>query len=53
MLEHLKFTTEQGFMKQQDLERLVVCNTIGEAIELLQTIVTIDDEVDTKKMVGN
>jgi len=53
MIEHLKFTTEQGFMKQQDLERLVVCNTIDEAIELLQTIVTIEDEVDTKKMVGN
>ncbi len=53
MIEHLKFTTEQGFMKPQDLERLVVCNTISEAIELLQTIVTIDEEVDTKKMVGH
>lgn len=53
MLEHLKFTTEQGFMKPQDLERLVVCNTINEAIEKLQTIVNIDEEVDTKKMVGN
>ncbi len=53
MIEHLKFTTEQGFMKPQDLERLVVCNTISEAIELLQTIVNIDEEVDTKKMVGN
>ncbi|MDN5565933.1 MAG: TIGR00730 family Rossman fold protein [Psychrobacter sp.] len=53
LIEHLKFTTEQGFMKQEDLERLVVCNSIAEAIELLQTIVTIDEEVDTKKMVGN
>lgn len=52
MIEHLKFTTEQGFMKQQDLDRLVVCHTIDEAIELLQTIVTINDEVDTQKMVG-
>ena len=40
-------------MKQEDLERLVVCNSIAEAIELLQTIVTINEEVDTKKMVGN
>ena len=53
MIEHLKYTTEQGFMKQQDLERLVVCNNIGEAIELLQTVVTIDDAIDTEKMVGN
>ncbi|WP_367105080.1 TIGR00730 family Rossman fold protein [uncultured Psychrobacter sp.] len=53
MIEHLKYTTEQGFMKVEDLERLVVCNTIDEAIDLLQTIVTIDDEVDTNKMVGN
>lgn len=53
MIEHLKYTTEQGFMKQQDLERLVVCNTIGEAIDLLRTVVTIDDSIDTEKMVGN
>lgn len=53
LIEHLKFTAEQGFMKLEDLERLVVCNTISEAIELLQTIVKIDEEVDTKKMVGN
>ena len=53
MIEHLKYTTEQGFMKQQDLERLVVCNTIAEAIDLLQTLVTIDAAVDTEKMAGN
>ena len=52
MIAHLKFTTEQGFMKPQDLERLVVCNTIEEAIDLLQTVVTINDAVDTQKMVG-
>ncbi|KRU22102.1 MULTISPECIES: TIGR00730 family Rossman fold protein [Psychrobacter] len=53
MIEHLKYTTEQGFMKQQDLDRLVVCNTIGEAIEMLQTVVTINDHVDTEKMAGS
>ena len=53
MIEHLKYTTEQGFMKQQDLERLVVCNTIGEAIDLLQTLVKIDEAVNTEKMAGN
>mgnify|MGYP003593937102 CR=1 FL=1 len=53
MIEHLKFTTEQGFMKQQDLDRLIVCNTIEEAIERLQTIVIIDEPVDIDKMVGH
>ena len=53
LIEHLKYTTDQGFMKQEDLERLVVCNTINEAIELLHVFVKIDDAVDTEKMVGN
>jgi len=53
MIEHLKYTTEQGFMKQEDLERLVVCNTIGDAIDLLQTMVKIDAAVNTEKMAGN
>lgn len=52
LIEHLEYTTEQGFMKQQDLDRLVVCNTIDEAIDLLHMIVKIDDEVDTEKMIG-
>ena len=53
MIEHLKYTAEQGFMKQEDLDRLVVCNTIGEAIELLKIVVTIEGAVDTEKMAGN
>ena len=53
LLDHLRYTAEQGFMKQQDLDRLVVCNTIAEAIDLLQVIVEIDDAVDTEKMAGN
>ena len=53
MIEHLQYTTEQGFMKQEDLDRLVVCNTIDEAIDLLQTVVTINDDVDTGKMAGS
>jgi len=53
MIEHLKYTTEQGFMKKEDLDRLVVCNTISEAIDMLQTVVTIDDAVDTEKMAGS
>ncbi|WP_201512900.1 LOG family protein [Psychrobacter alimentarius] len=53
MIEHLKHTTEQGFMKQEDLDRLVVCNTIDDAIDLLKTVVKIHDDVDTEKMAGS
>ncbi len=53
MIEHLKYTADQGFMKQEDLERLVVCNTISEAIDMLKTVVTIEGAVDTEKMAGN
>lgn len=53
MIEHLRYTAEQGFMKQQDLDRLVVCHTINEAIDMLKTVVKIDDAVDTEKMAGN
>lgn len=53
MIEHLKYTADQGFMKQEDLERLVVCNTIAEAIDVLKTVVKIEDAVDTKKMAGS
>ena len=50
LIEHLKFTADQGFMKQEDLDRLVVCNSIAEAIELLHSVVKIDDSIDTEKM---
>ena len=53
LLEHLRYTAEQGFMKAEDLERLVVCNSVAEAIDALQVIVTIDDQIDTETMVGN
>ena len=53
LIEHLTFTAEQGFMKKDDLERLVVCNTIDEAIDLLHVLVKIDEPVDTDKMAGS
>ena len=53
MIEHLKYTADQGFMKQEDLERLVVCNSISEAIDMLKTVVTIEGAVDTEKLARN
>ncbi|PNK61266.1 TIGR00730 family Rossman fold protein [Psychrobacter sp. FDAARGOS_221] len=50
LIAHLKHTTEEGFMKQQDLDRLVVCNDIDSAIELLNKYVHIHDPIATHKI---
>ena len=50
LIEHLKYTAEQGFMKAEDLTRLVVCNDIQAAIDVLRAVVKIDENVDTDKI---
>ncbi|WP_296404917.1 TIGR00730 family Rossman fold protein [Psychrobacter sp.] len=50
LVEHLKHTAEEGFMKQQDLDRLVVCNDIESAVSLLNKYVHIKDPVATHKL---
>lgn len=50
LIEHLKHTAAEGFMKQEDLERLVVCDDIESAVSLLNKLVHIDDPVATHKI---
>ena len=50
LVEHLHFTTEQGFMKLEDLQRLIVCNTVADAIELLKPIVKMPDTMNVNKI---
>lgn len=50
LVEHLRFTAEQGFMKLEDLQRLIVCNTVAEAIELLKPIVKMPDTLNVNKI---
>lgn len=50
LVEHLQHTAEQGFMKAEDLNRLIVCNTVDEAIALLKPIVKMPDTVDVNKL---
>ena len=50
MIEHLRYTAEQGFMTQEDFERLIVCNTMTEAVELLHHVVKIEDKLDTDRL---
>ena len=50
LIDHLRYTAEQGFMKQEDFERLVICNTVAEAVDLLHHVVKIDDPVATHKI---
>ena len=50
LVTHLEHTAAEGFMKQQDLERLVVCNDIESAMTLLNEYVHIDDPIATHKI---
>lgn len=50
LIDHLKYTTEQGFMKEEDLARLVVCDTVSDAVDLLNSLVHIKDDIDTSKI---
>lgn len=50
LVEHLQFTAEQGFMKPEDLQRLIVCNTVADAIELLKPIVNMPDTMNVNKI---
>lgn len=50
LIEHLKHTAAEGFMKQEDIERLLVCDDIESAVALLDKLVHIDDPVATHKI---
>ena len=50
LVEHLQFTAEQGFMKPEDLQQLIVCNTVADAIELLKPIVKMPDTMNVNKI---
>ena len=50
LIAHLHLTTEHGFMKPEDLQRLIVCHTVDEAIELLKPIVKMPDNLNVNKI---
>lgn len=50
LIAHLRYTTEQGFMKQQDFDRLLVCNSVQEAVDMLQSVVRINDNFAADKI---
>ena len=50
LMEHLHFTVEQGFMQPADLTRLVMCNTVDDAIAALPPIIKMDDDLDVDKI---
>ena len=50
LIAHLHHTVAEGFMKQQDMERLVVCDSVEMAIELLLPLVNIPHKLDVDKI---
>lgn len=49
MLDHLKYTAEQGFMKAEDLSRLLVCDNVPQAIELLKPIIHLPNNLNVNQ----
>lgn len=49
LLQHLKNTVAAGFMSEADLTRLVVCQTVDEALACLLPLVATEDELDVEK----
>lgn len=39
LLEHLAFVVAEGFMKPEDRARLIVCNSVDEAVDMLMGVV--------------
>lgn len=50
LLEHLRYTAEQGFMKAEDLSRLIVCHSVDEVIAQLHPIIHLPDNMDVNKI---
>lgn len=50
LIEHLRYTTDQGFMKPEDLQRLVICHSIDEAVAKLTHIVKQPNYFDSDKI---
>lgn len=49
MLDHLKYTAEQGFMKAEDLSCLLVCDNVPQAIELLKPIIHLPNNLNVNQ----
>lgn len=49
MITHLKCVVKEGFMKPEDFDRLIVCDTVAQVISLLTPIVKIKDDIDVGK----
>lgn len=50
LVDQLHFTVAQGFMKQEDMDRLIICNTVQQAIELLKPIIRMPDTLDVNRI---
>lgn len=50
LIEHLRFSVDEGFISGQDLEHLLVCNDVESAIEALQASVLITDDFHADRL---
>lgn len=50
LIEHLRFSVDEGFISGDDMEKLLVCDDIDSAIEALQNSVFVKDDMRTDRI---
>lgn len=50
LIDHLRYSVDEGFIGEHDLEKLLVCDDVEAAITALQGSVLIKDEFSTEKV---
>lgn len=50
LFDHLSHTVAEGFMKQEDLDRFIVCQSVDEVMVKLQSLITLDNNIAVQKI---
>lgn len=50
LIEHLRYSVDEGFISDEDVQRLLVCDDVESAIEALQGSVLIQDNLQVDKI---
>lgn len=50
LLDHLEFSVQQGFISPEDLDKIIVCDDVASAIDVLKQTVDIEDNTKIDKL---
>lgn len=50
LIEHLEFSVQEGFISPEDLDKLIICDDVASAIDVLKQTVAIEDNMTIDKL---